>query len=311
MVRRGVGSQARTWAVAPRQRRLAPAASLVAALLAGGARPAYGAAVLDCGAGLRVHQLSLGSMKNYQYVLEHDRDAVTVDAAWDIPRIQRYVQSQGLNLVGALYTHGHFDHVGGQLPGAGGSQVQGAAELLKSARDQAKADQPLPLWIGTADVDAATLQTGLNQKAWTAVREGESLEPLGSGARVVVIGTPGHSKGSVSYYVPGRGEEEGPCSGGLLFSGDTIFIKSAGRTDLPGGSKKALLKSLSRLSGLPDAALVLAGHSYDAPPRRASIEHVRGVNQWMMEGVRQFPPHTLKSLPSLASQATPAASREL
>ncbi|CAE7248404.1 baeB, partial [Symbiodinium microadriaticum] len=76
---------------------------------------ALGAAVLDCGS-WRVHQLELGQMSNYQYVVDNGKEAVSVDAAWDVARLQRYLQKQNLKLIAGLYTHGHFDHIGGSVP---------------------------------------------------------------------------------------------------------------------------------------------------------------------------------------------------
>eukprot|EP00931_Biecheleriopsis_adriatica_P010852 TRINITY_DN111915_c0_g1_i1.p1 TRINITY_DN111915_c0_g1~~TRINITY_DN111915_c0_g1_i1.p1 ORF type:complete len:278 (-),score=52.61 TRINITY_DN111915_c0_g1_i1:68-901(-) len=258
-------------------------------------RPADTAAVLSCGGSLRVHQLSLGQMNNYQYLIDNGIDAVSVDAAWDISRIRRYVEKLGLRLVGGLYTHGHFDHTGGQMPGMSmGGSVQGAAEM-----------QDLPIWIGAQDVAAAELQTGLGEKAWRAVRDGDSISVLGDHVEVTVVDTPGHSKGGVTFWVRGREVSE-ECAGGLLFTGDSVFIKNVGRTDLPGADQETLLRSLARLSLLPDAALVLPGHSYDSPPRRAALGHVKTVNGFMKQAMSRFPPSTLPPLP-VPSSARPAS----
>lgn len=251
--------------------------------------------MLSCGDGLRVHQLKLGQMANYQYVIDDGVDAVSVDAAWDIPEMKRYVEKLGLNLTGGLYTHGHFDHTGGQRPGGGGL-IQGAAELRQNG--------DIPIWIGKGDIEAAELQTGVKHNAWTAVHDGDSLSILGDHVQVTVIETPGHSKGGVTFWVRNTKSSNSGCPEGLLFTGDSVFIKSVGRTDLPGADQKSLLRSLARLSSLPDAAVVLPGHSYDAPPRRASLGRVKKVNSFMQHAISAFPPDTLPAI------ASPAIARE-
>jgi glyoxylase-like metal-dependent hydrolase (beta-lactamase superfamily II) len=78
--------------------------------------------------------------------------------------------------------------------------------------------------------------------------------------RYQVIATPGHSPGGVSFYFPDEG---------VLFSGDTLFQGSVGRTALPGGDPRALVRSLQRLEILPDATRVYPGHG---PPTTIGIE---------------------------------------
>ncbi|CAK8987576.1 unnamed protein product [Durusdinium trenchii] len=182
--------------------------------------PALAASVLDCGA-LRVHQLQLGNMQNYQYVLDNGEVAITVDAAWDIGKIRRYIEKMDLRLIGGLYTHGHFDHIGGAFPGSSGPPVQGAAQL-----------QDLPLYLGTNDIEAATLQTKLDASRWHPLKEGDTLPLLGDRVQIWVLDTPGHTLGGVTFWV--QGDLEDACGEGLLLTGDTLFLTNVGRTDLPG-----------------------------------------------------------------------------
>lgn len=255
------------------------------------------AAVLNCSSRLRIHQLTLGTMQNYQYILDNGRDAVSVDAAWDVPRMRKYLNRQGLKLIGGLYTHGHFDHIGGQMPGMQMGRIQGASEL-RNLHGEGVGPPPLPIWIGTDDIEAASLQTGLGASTWTAVHEGDMLSILGEQVHITVINTPGHTQGGVSYWVQStKLDDTTQCEGGVLFTGDTVFINNVGRTDLPGGSQQVLLKTLSRISTMPETTLILPGHSYDAPPRRANLQHVKEVNEMMRMGIRQFPTHKLPPIP--------------
>eukprot|EP00434_Breviolum_minutum_P032236 symbB.v1.2.028510.t1/scaffold3028.1/size65046/1 len=131
--------------------------------------PVMSASVLNCGP-VRVHQLQLGNMQNYQYILDNGEVAITVDAAWDIPKIRKYVEKMNLRLVGGLYTHGHFDHIGGAFPGSNGLPVQGAAEL-----------QDLPLYLGAKDIEAAELQTS---SKWNPLMEGDKVPLLGDAVEI-------------------------------------------------------------------------------------------------------------------------------
>merc|ERR1712129_601491 len=105
-------------------------------------------------------------------------------------------------------------------------------------------------------------------EAWTPLKEGDVIRPLGNSVQVLVIETPGHTAGGVSFLLKAPGfKPKGPCGEALLFTGDTLFVEGAGRTDLPGGDEKTLLRSLSRLSQLPARTVVLPGHSYGPRPR--------------------------------------------
>merc|ERR1712135_10557 len=208
-------------------------------------------------------------MANYQYLLEDGQVAVTVDAAWSVPRIRRYADKLGVRVVGALYTHGHFDHVGGQVSGR--PSVEGASSVSRHFA-------------------AGSRQTGLHVESFTSLEDGQGLFPF-TGLRVEVIDTPGHSAGGVSYLVRSEIASEA-CPDGILFTGDTVFIKAVGRTDLPGASTEELLRSLSRLSNLGNRTLFLSGHSYDSPPRHAALQEILERNSWMQEGVRRYPPGT-------------------
>mmetsp|Transcript_73057 Transcript_73057/g.174052 ORF Transcript_73057/g.174052 Transcript_73057/m.174052 type:complete len:304 (-) Transcript_73057:175-1086(-) len=280
---------------------------------------AAAAAVLACGDDLRIHQLEIGPMKNYQYVIEDGKVGVSVDAAWSIARIVKYCEKLGVKLVGGLYTHGHFDHVGGSMPGQG-RPAEGAKELVAQLSASDGKGDSAKVWMGKGDVEMVALQNGLSASAWAQVSDGDIMLPFGaeSALQVVVIDSPGHSPGGVSYLLRSNASKRsfslGPkCTQGVLFTGDTVFLSNVGRTDLPGGDQTALLKTLSRLSSLPDDVIMLSGHSYNAPPRRSTLAEVRTQNSFMQRGIESFPPQMLPSLPRAARipRKAPKASEEL
>ena len=134
-----------------------------------------------------------------------------------------------------LLTHGHFDHVGAvqQLVEATG------CTLWMSQSDWSQKESPLTAYIyPLANCDFTEVQF---------CEEGQQI--TAGGATFTVLATPGHTWGSVCYL----------CED-ALFSGDTLFAGSCGRTDLPGGNHSTILDSLQRLSALPDHLRVFPGH---------------------------------------------------
>ena len=104
--------------------------------------------------------------------------------------------------------------------------------------------------------------SGFTAKASRLVRDGENLDLLGLTWKVME--TPGHTKGSVCYYIA---EEE------VLLSGDTLFCESYGRTDFPGGSGSQMIQSIGKLLELPEETMVYPGH--EGP---TSIGHEKQYN---------------------------------
>ena len=141
-----------------------------------------------------------------------------------------------------LLTHAHFDHVGAlpelvrRFPALKVAVTAADRAVLTHPANQYPPDYP-PL--GKALAHAVFVEP-----------EALAAEP-GALFPVRVIPTPGHTPGGVSYLFPGEK---------TLFSGDTLFAGSAGRTDLPGGDMATLLRSLERLKELDDDVEVIPGH---------------------------------------------------
>src|SRR3990170_4887265 len=187
--------------------------------------------------GLYLKQIELGPMQNFVYLIGDPgtRQCVVVDPAWEIDAILDTVAEDGMKLVGALVTHTHQDHVGGHLFGY---DIPGVEELLAKA--------PAKVYVHKAERE---FLHGLGSDL-VKVDGGDTLA-VGRHT-ITFLHTPGHTPGSQCFLVDGR-----------LISGDTLFIRSCGRTDLPGSDPKEMYYSLTqRLAALPDSTVVLPGHNY-------------------------------------------------
>jgi glyoxylase-like metal-dependent hydrolase (beta-lactamase superfamily II) len=148
--------------------------------------------------------------------------------------------------IGALVTHYHQDHVGGEIFGM---EIEGVARLLERC--------PVPLYVNQHEADGTRQVTGASESDLRRMSGGDQIE-IGE-VRVRLLHTPGHTPGSQCFLVEEAG---GP---GRLVSGDTLFLGSCGRVDLPGSDPEAMYRSLNEiLKRLPDETLVYPGHLYSS-----------------------------------------------
>jgi len=171
---------------------------------------------------------------------EQSREALVVDPGDDIARILEVVKRHGLTVKAIVITHAHIDHIGG-------------AQKLKQATGA-------PVYMNSDDEE---LQEMLDvQAGWLGMRPPEQVEidaPAKDGDKLVVgatefhvLHTPGHTQGSISLWIPSERK---------LVAGDTLFRDSIGRTDLPGGDGRQIIRSIrEKLMPLPDDTLVIPGH---------------------------------------------------
>ncbi len=186
---------------------------------------------------LYLKQMELGPMQNFVYLIGDTatRECVVVDPAWEIDAILDEIQSDDMRLTGMLVTHTHQDHVGGHLFG---HDIPGIAEVLERS--------PAKVYVHKAERE---FLKGFGSDV-VKVDGGDTL-PVGD-VTVTFLHTPGHTPGSQCFLVDGR-----------LISGDTLFIRSCGRTDLPGSDPAEMYTSLTqRLGALPDDTVVFPGHNY-------------------------------------------------
>jgi glyoxylase-like metal-dependent hydrolase (beta-lactamase superfamily II) len=186
-------------------------------------------------------QLELGPMQNFVYLVgdRQARECVVVDPAWEIDTIIDTAQADDMRLVGALVTHTHQDHVGGSLASWGmPGRIPGVEELL--------ARVPARVYVHKAERE---FLPGLGSDLVKV----DNHDTLAVGRLTLTfLHTPGHTPGSQCFLVDGR-----------LVSGDTLFIDSCGRTDLPGSDPSEMYHSLTqRLGALPDDTVLLPGHNY-------------------------------------------------
>lgn len=175
----------------------------------------------------------------YFMVNEANNECVIVDPGAQASTITAIIKKNEYKPQGILLTHGHFDHIG-------------AVEELKNEFN-------IKVYAGEDEADVISSSSlnlsvdfgvGCITKADVLLRDNQEFEL--AGIKIKVIFTPGHTKGSVCYYVPAEN---------ALFSGDTLFCQSVGRTDFVTGSHGQIVRSLrDRLFTLPDETRVYPGH---------------------------------------------------
>lgn len=193
---------------------------------------------------LIIEQIEIGPMANFMYIIgsRSTREIVVVDAAWDLDGLFGHIEKNDYTLTAALATHYHPDHVGG---GMGGHSIEGVAELLER--------NPVKVYAHREEAAGMKRVTGLSDSDMVAVDSGDKLSvgPI----EIEFLHTPGHTPGSQCFRIKNT-----------LVSGDTLFIDSCGRVDLPGSDTEQMYHSLQKLKGLPDDTLLLPGHNYSAVP---------------------------------------------
>lgn len=199
---------------------------------------------------MQIYTVPAGVLRANSYIVtENGADAVLIDCGGAQPLA--FARQKGLNIRSVLLTHGHFDH------------IAGCAEL------QAAGAQ-----IGCAEAEKSLLTSPANLAAEMGVRipafsvdftfqDGDELDLCG--LKFTVLATPGHTPGGVCFL----------C-GDSLFTGDTLFCESVGRTDFPGGSTSQLRESVKKLLALPGNLTVYPGH--DEP---TTLEHERMFNPFV------------------------------
>ena len=175
-------------------------------------------------------RLPLGVYQANCYIIreENSTSCCVLDPGGEAKKVLEFMQVRNLTLDAILLTHGHFDHVGAvkELHEATGCKV----------------------YLCTEDLSMPVKWTAGELTYTDTYSEGDVLELAGLTIRV--LHTPGHTPGSVCLMVDDS-----------IFSGDTLFAGSCGRTDLPGGDGDVILTSLRRLAQLEEDYTVYPGHS--------------------------------------------------
>ncbi|WP_419785088.1 MBL fold metallo-hydrolase [Pseudodesulfovibrio sp.] len=190
----------------------------------------------------------LGPLQTNGYILANDSEAVAIDAGGDPTPMLDYLKEKGLTLKHILLTHLHFDHTYGANALA---KATGAPLLCGPDKEL------LENWLGKGgdmglppvdEYDATVIEPG---------------EHTFAGFACTVFPTPGHSRGSLTFYFP---------EAKAAFVGDLIFYRSVGRTDFPGGDTEVLKQSVrDHIFSLPPETTLYPGHG---PATTAGDEHL-------------------------------------
>ena len=191
------------------------------------------------------------------YVITTDnKTAIVIDPAQ--PRVAEELKKRGLQAVCVLLTHCHFDHVGGVAP----LQADGAKVFCS--------DKEKPL-VGT-QADLFSLFGAPREEYSVDETLSDGEERVMCGVNVKTLVTPGHTVGSACYLFT---DEQGK---NYLFTGDTLFAGSIGRTDFPTGSIAQMRESLRRLVAIDKDMPVYAGHN-----EPTTLETERKTNPFVLD----------------------------
>ena len=176
--------------------------------------------------------ITTGSFEVNCSILSENGRAWIVDPGGEAERIISLLDKKGLEAAGILLTHAHFDHIG-------------AVNALQAAFPDIK------LTVHSNDLPVITHPMNCMPPDYPPVAMPKNIIGTTDAPGCKIIETPDHTPGGVCYYFPAEK---------LLLAGDTLFAGSVGRTDLPGGNMATLMRSLAKLTSLPDDTLVIPGH---------------------------------------------------
>ncbi|MEG0508088.1 MAG: MBL fold metallo-hydrolase [Eubacterium sp.] len=192
---------------------------------------------------MKIVKLVVGPMASNCFIAwdENTKDAVIIDPGFEDDRIMETVNKHGLKVDKILLTHGHFDHIGGlektkALTGAKVYIYVDDADTLTSAGKNLSTMVGKPMNLAPADV---------------LLHDGDEIK-ISPEITFKTLHTPGHTEGSCCFIADD-----------VIFSGDTLFQGSIGRTDFPGGNYGQMMNSLNKLVHYNSDMTVLPGHGED------------------------------------------------
>lgn len=198
---------------------------------------------------LEIKQLELGPMENYIYIVANKdtKEAVVVDPAWDITKIESELKKENYTLQAALITHGHADH------------TNGIEELLKI--------HDIPIYVSEHE---ASFYKPIGENIKEVKKNHQLiLGNANSNIEINFVHTPGHTPGSQCFFINTKRKEFKAndqinfFSEHLLVSGDTLFLDGCGRCDMPGGDVEEMYNTIANiLMQMPDDTVIFPGHNY-------------------------------------------------
>ncbi len=203
-----------------------------------------------------VKQFVEGFIANNNYLLidEDSKEAALIDCTDYISELGAVLKEYDAKLKHILLTHGHFDHIMGvpKIKQEFGAKVY----LHKDDKELVDKSDEFMISVGMQPFEHPEIDKYID--------EGEEIY-LGKN-KIQVIHLPGHTQGGVGYLVDG-----------MLFAGDSIFLESVGRTDLPGGNHKQLIESIkNKIFSLDGDTILYVGHGTNT-----TVEHEKKYNEYV------------------------------
>lgn len=187
---------------------------------------------------MKVLTCPVGSLQTNCYIVVHENSAAVIDPGADEGSIMALLAGEGAAVKSIVLTHGHADHVA-------------AAAALKRLTGAPILAHPADSYLLRATENMIARALGLTEVIVPDMDLSDAKSVSLAGIEFAVLATPGHTPGSCCLY---SAKEQ------VLFSGDTLFRGSIGRSDLQGGDAKTLARSLARLKELPAEVEVYPGH---------------------------------------------------
>lgn len=212
---------------------------------------------------MKIMYMVLGPFMTNTYILcnEETMEGLVVDPSFSPEQYIKAIKEKKIHLTSIFLTHAHVDHMAGMnelrkaFPEARMYMDKRDRPFLRDPERNLSYMFPTPTLVDDADV-------------W--VKDGDEIET--SGYTFQVIDTSGHTPGGISFYLKKEG---------IVFTGDSLFQGSIGRTDFPGGSMKELTGSIRKnLFTLPDSTVVLSGHG-----EQTTIGQEKRTNPFLTGGI--------------------------
>lgn len=208
---------------------------------------------------MKIEKVILGPLQNNTYIIyfENINEFVVIDPSFDIENILSEIKKSNIKIKAILLTHAHIDHIAGVLK---------IKESFPDSKVYMGEKEQKTLLNSNFNLSYLFPGTLIYDKVDFLLKDGEKLN-FGN-VEFEIITTPGHTIGSICYYIK---------SENILFTGDTLFYKTIGRSDFPGGNFIQLVNSIvNRLFTLPDNTDVMPGHGVTT-----SIKFERENNQFV------------------------------